>query len=96
METTGGIPGGPGFETVTMAVAGKIRRPAAMVAVSFVGETNVVLNGAPSHCTIEELTKPVPVRESVKVASPTFADTGVMLVITGGAGVMFKVAATEG
>ena len=90
------VPFGPGFATVTLAVAGRISRPAAMVAVSCVGDTKVVLSGAPSHCTMDACTKPVPVTDNVKVASPTRAESGVMLVMVGAAAVIANCAGAEG
>ena len=52
-------------------------------------------SGAPFHCAMDAWTKPVPVSERVKVGSPTFADTGVMLVSAGGAGLMVRVTAFD-
>src|ERR1700683_2282461 len=91
-----GGPGvGPGLETKTLTVPGAINLPEFTLAVSWVLETKVVINGLPPHCTIEFWTKPVPVRVMVNVGSPTFADDGEMLVSVGVAGLIVSATAFD-
>jgi hypothetical protein len=67
-----------------------------MAACKLVLERNVVVRGAPFHCTIEEDRKFVPVTVSVNGAPPTMAEPGVKEPIVGsGFLVIVKVNALE-
>ncbi len=78
----------PVLSTVTLAVPCAAISPAAMVAVSCVALTKVVVRALPSHCTVETpLMKLVPFTVSVKPAPPSVAEDGEMEVVVGVGGI---------
>jgi hypothetical protein len=76
-------PPGVGFNTVTIAVPALAISLTGTAAVSCVALTNVVVSAVPFHCTIEALTKFVPVAVNVNVAPPAVAEFGEMLASVG-------------
>ena len=89
-------PPGAGFCTVT-AVAAELppMAEAGSVAFNSVALTHKVASAAPLHSTVEEGTKPVPVRSSVCAADPATTLAGSTVAITGGGLLMVKFAAVE-
>src|SRR6267378_2633803 len=88
-------PPGAGVTTVTCGVPAAATSAAAMAAVSCVGLTKVVVRAAPFHCTLEPLTKLVPVSVSVKAALPAEVPVGDSVVSVGEGLVMLNVCAAE-
>ena len=76
-------PPGAGLNTVTEAVPADAMSAAVIAAVSWVEDTYVVVRLAPFHCTMEPLTKLLPLTVSVKAAPPAVADVGLRLVVAG-------------
>jgi hypothetical protein len=76
-------PPGAGLTTVTLAVPAAAMSVAGIVAVSCVGETNVVARAAPFQFTVEPLTKLPPLAVSVAAGPPAVAPDGLMLPRTG-------------
>jgi len=72
-------PPGAGFTTVTLAMPAAAMSVARIVAVSCVGETNVVARAAPFQFTVELLKKLPPLTVSVAVGPPAVALVGLML-----------------
>jgi hypothetical protein len=89
-------PPGAGFCTVT-AVAAELPAMAEAGSVAFnsVALTHKVASAAPLHSTVEEGTKPVPVRSSVCAADPATTLAGSTVAITGGGLLIMKFAAAE-
>src|ERR1700679_58996 len=75
-------------------VPGPPVRPAGMGAVSCVALTKVVGSDAPFHCTCAPCGKPVPFTVRVKDGPPCMTETGLRVVMTGGA-VMENLLAAE-
>src|SRR5437870_1932470 len=69
-------PPGEGLLTVTLAVPCVATSLAGIAAVSCVLLTNVVVRGAPFHCTLEPPTNPWPVTFSVNAPLPAAAELG--------------------
>src|SRR6266850_1621815 len=88
-------PPGAGVTTVTCGVPAAATSAAAMAAVSCVGLTKVVVRAAPFHCTLEPLTKLVPVSVSVKAALPADVPVGDSVESVGEGLVMLNVCAAE-
>jgi hypothetical protein len=76
-------PPGAGLTTVTLAMPSAAMSVAGIVAVSCVGETNVVARAAPFQFTVEVLTKLVPLTVSVAAGLPAAAADGLMPPRTG-------------
>src|SRR5258708_7171592 len=88
-------PPGAGVTTVTCGVPAAATSAAAMAAVSCVGLTKVVVRAAPFHCTLEPLTKLVPVTVSVKAALPADVLVGDSVESVGDGLVTLNVCAAE-
>src|SRR5947209_4043331 len=69
-------PPGAGFATVTEKDPGEAISLAGMLAVSCVLLMNVVDLPEPFTCTVDPLTKPVPLTVSVKLEPPATAEVG--------------------
>src|SRR5438552_15957859 len=76
-------PPGAGLTTVTLAMPAAAMSVAGIVAVSCVGETNVVARAAPFQFTVELLTKLPPLTVISVAGPPAVASAGLMLPITG-------------
>jgi hypothetical protein len=76
-------PPGAGLNTVTCAVPGDAMSDAAMVAVSLVAETYVVVRSAPFQRTIEPATNPLPSTVSMNPELPAATVEGVRAVSVG-------------
>ena len=76
-------PPGAGLTTVTLAMPAVAKSVAGIVAVSRVGETNVVARAAPFQFTVEVLTKLPPLTVSVAAGPPAVAPDGLMPPRTG-------------
>jgi hypothetical protein len=76
-------PPGAGLTTVTLAMPVAAMSVVRIVAVSCVGETNVVARTAPFQFTVEVLTKLLPLTLSVAAGPPAVAPDGLMLPRTG-------------
>src|SRR5438445_6559547 len=76
-------PPGAGLTTVTLAVPAAAMSVAGIVAVSCVGETNVVARAAPFQFTVEVLTKLPPLTVSVAAGPPAVAPDGLIPPRTG-------------
>ena len=76
-------PPGVGFVTVMPAVLAVAISPDKIVALNCVKATNVVVRGAPFHCTCELSTKLLPLAVSVNAALPAIALEGLKLLMTG-------------
>jgi hypothetical protein len=74
----------PGLMTTTVAVPGAVIKPAGTEAINCVALTNVVGNAEPFHCTIDPVTKPVPLTASVNADAPAVAEGGFKPVIPRG------------
>jgi len=72
-----------GLTTVIEAVPAVAIREAGTVAVSWVGETNVVASAVPFHFTVEVETKFVPFTVNVNCAPPAEAQVGLSELIVG-------------
>jgi hypothetical protein len=89
-------PPGAGFCTATAVVAElPVMAEAGSVAFSSVALTHKVASAEPFHTTVEEGTKPVPVRSSVCAADPATTLAGSTAAITGGGLLTAKLAAAE-
>lgn len=88
-------PPGVGVTTVTLAVPTLAMSVAGIAAVNCVALTKVVVRGLPFHCTVEPLTKLLPLTVKVKAAPPAVAPFGFKLVIEGRGLLMANVAASE-
>src|SRR5205823_3862362 len=88
-------PPGAGVTTVTVAVPASAMSVAGMVAVSWVGETYVVVRFAPFHRTRLAATKFVPVTVSVNVGPPATAKTGFSPVVVGTGFAIVRVCALD-
>src|SRR5262249_34366317 len=76
-------PPGAGVTTVTDTLPALLRSLAGIAAVRLVAPTNVVVRGAPFHCTTDDDTKPAPVTVSVNPLAPTVAAPGFRLLSVG-------------
>ena len=69
-------PPGPGLITDTDAVPAAETSDAGTVVVSDVVELNVVLSETPFHCTIDEVTNPLPLTVRVNPLEPACTELG--------------------
>jgi hypothetical protein len=76
-------PPGVAFTTVTAAVPPDAMSAAVIAAVTWVGETYVVVRPDPFQFTVEPETKPVPLTVSVNAVPPAVAEAGLRLVVVG-------------
>jgi hypothetical protein len=76
-------PPGDGLTTVTLVVPATAMSAAMIAAVTCVLLTNVLVRLEPFHCTVDVLTKLVPLTVSVNAAPPAVAEAGLRLVIVG-------------
>src|SRR2546430_9843918 len=76
-------PPGAGLTTVTLAMPAAAMSAARIVAVSCVGETNVVARAAPFQFTVEVLTKLLPLTVKVAAGPPAVSADGLILPGTG-------------
>jgi hypothetical protein len=88
-------PPGAGFCTATAVAELPAIAVAGSVAFNSVALTHKVASAAPFHSTVEEGTKPVPVRSSVCAADPATTLAGSTAAITGGGLLMVKLADAE-
>ena len=77
------------LSTVTLAAPTETTKLAGTLAVNWVLLTKVVVRGAPFHCTVEPLAKPVPLTVRVNPRPPAVTAAGLRLL-------MLKVGATTG
>jgi hypothetical protein len=88
-------PPGAGFCTVTALAELLASAEAGSVAFNSVALTHNVANAEPFQATLDEGTKPVPVRSSVCVPDPATTLAGLTAAITGGGLLIVKLAAAE-
>src|ERR1017187_10019285 len=73
------LDGPPSLSTVTVAVPLAAMRAAGTLAVNWEALTNLVMRGAPFHCTVEVVPNPAPARVRVKAVPPGAAELGLRL-----------------